>query len=476
MTRIINRYQYWLLLGLLVLGFTVRLYRINYPIADWHSWRQADTAAVTRNFVKMGVDILHPRYDDFSDVSGQGRLNPQGYRFVEFPLYNLLHFTFFSLGKSLANLEVWGRLVTIAAALLSSALLFFIVRRHTDPQTGLLSAFFYLFLPFNIYFTRVILPDPLMVTLYLAALNLFDLWITSHKSYFLYLTAIFGALAILVKPAAVFFLLPITWWFWKKYKIQIIKVPQFYILHFTFLFPFILWRIWELQYPQGIPAGVWLFNGDRIRFRPAFWRWLFGERIGKLILGVWGLFPLASGLTHTVLFLPWAVSAFLYLLVFATGNVRHDYYQIPIIPTVSIFLALGTIYLLKQKILSRIIVVFSICMMLGMSWYDIRGNFNVNNWEIIEAGKRIDEITPPDAIVVAPYNGDTAFLYQTNRRGFAYLPFPIKDLIDRFNATYYVSVNYDTQTREIMAKYTVLEETPKFVIVKLEEPLKNIKL
>ena len=92
------------------------------------------------------------------------------------------------------------------------------------------------------------------------------------------------------------------------------------------------------------------------------------------------------------------------------------------------------------------------------------------HWEIIKAGSRVDQITPKDAIVVAPYNGDTAFLYQTNRQGFSYIPFPIKDLIDRYNATYYVSVNYDEQTNAIMSKYTVIEKTPEFVIVKLVEP------
>jgi hypothetical protein len=142
---------------------------------------------------------------------------------------------------------------------------------------------------------------------------------------------------------------------------------------------------------------------------------------------------------------------------------------------VCILLAVGTGKLLHQTLANRLVVVFSVVMMLGMSWYDVRGNFNVNNWEIIEAGKRVDAITPPDAVVVAPYNGDTAFLYQTNRRGFAYVPFPIKDLIDRYNAEYYVSVTLDQQTKDIMAKYIVVEQTSKYVIVKLEEPKRSLK-
>lgn len=95
-----RKWEYLLVGALLVLGFGVRLYKIDNPIADWHSWRQADTAAVTRNFVKYGVNPFLPRYDDLSDVSGYG-FNLQGYRLVEFPLFNLLHYSLYSLSSIL---------------------------------------------------------------------------------------------------------------------------------------------------------------------------------------------------------------------------------------------------------------------------------------------------------------------------------------------------------------------------------------
>lgn len=447
------KYQYLILAAILVVGFSVRLYKIKNPIADWHSWRQADTAMVTRNFVKLGVDILHPRFDDFSDLSGNGLFNPQGYRFVEFPIFNLIHYLLFII-RPFGNLELWGRLTSVFAALTSGALLFFIVRRRTNPITGLLSAFFYLLLPFNIYFTRVVLPDPLMVTLFLAALNFNDL---KRKN----LTLLFGSLAILVKPVAIFFLLPV---FLSNFWLGVVM-----------LLPFGFWRLWSHRFPEGIPASLWLLNGNHIRFRPAFFRWIFGERIAVLILGKWGLWPFLNGAFSTLgNFGPWVFSALLYLFTFATGNVHHDYYQIPIIPIVAILLALGTWHLWHIKTrtwLNRVALIFSLVIMFGLSWYDIKGLFQVNNGSILMAGEAVDKLLPKDALIVAPYNGDTAFLYQTNRRGFTHLPLPIKDLIDRFNIQYYVSVTYDRDTRAIMDKYTVLVEKPEYVIVKLVEPL-----
>lgn len=107
--------------------------------------------------------------------------------------------------------------------------------------------------------------------------------------------------------------------------------------------------------------------------------------------------------------------------------------------------------------------------MFAFSWYEVRGRYQINHYSIVDAGRAVDRLTPKDAVVLAPYNGDTAFLYQTNRRGFPFVYFPVKDFIDNYGVTYYVSVNYDALTREVMNKYTVVEQNPDFVIVKLEE-------
>src|SRR3989304_6393527 len=81
--------QYFWLLLIIFFGLIVRLYKIDSPIADWHSWRQADTAAVTRNFIKEGLNPFLPKYDDMSGVSEHPLANPNRFRFVEFPIYNL---------------------------------------------------------------------------------------------------------------------------------------------------------------------------------------------------------------------------------------------------------------------------------------------------------------------------------------------------------------------------------------------------
>lgn len=454
----IRKFQYPLLVLLIVSGFVVRLYKIHNPIADWHSWRQADTSAVTRNFIKYGVHPLLPRYDDMTAVSDAG-FNLQTYRLVEFPLFNLVHYLFYRLGSSISSfsLEFWGRMVSVLASLVSAICIYFLVKRHVSVSAGLASMAVFLFMPFNIYFSRVVLPDPMMTALALASLLAFDLakkWI----AYFL------GMLAVLVKPTAIFLLLPLLFsWRWAT----VIMVA-----------PFIVWRMWQQLHPQGIPGSGWLLNGDHIRFKGAFFRWIFADRLGRQILGYWGLWPALNGLLELPKSLLWLVGgSVLYLFVFATGNVRHDYYQIPIIPAVAIMTGVGLAVLWRagnsfwRTWFKRGVVAVSVAFMFAFGWFEIRGNYQINNPGILAAGLAADRLLPADAVVIADYNGDTAFLYQTNRHGFPNVPLPIPEMISRMGVQYYISVNYDNQTNQLLQQFQTVEKTPQYAIIDLQHPL-----
>ncbi len=154
-------FEYLLLSLIIILGFVVRLYKIGNPVADWHSWRQADTASVSRVYKEQGINLLLPRYHDISSIQ-TGVFNPKGYRMVEFPFYNAVTALADNAFPKI-SLEIWARLITISMALITSFFLYLIGKRLLGKWGGLLTAFFYLFIPFNIYFTRVILPDPMGV-------------------------------------------------------------------------------------------------------------------------------------------------------------------------------------------------------------------------------------------------------------------------------------------------------------------------
>jgi hypothetical protein len=474
MEKIIAKYFIALLISIGLIAFVVRLYHITYPVADWHSWRQSDTAAVARNFLRFGIDPLHPRYDDLSNIQS-GKDNPQGWRMAEFPLYQVI-----GAGAKLSfpnvPLEVVLRLVTIIVSAGTTILLGLLVAEYIDPATGVLTALLFAVLPYSIYYGRTILPDPSMVFW-----SVLSLWLVGRgKSYWwTVFGGIAGALALLSKPMAAFLLLPIAWLLLRKYGWSKRLLTQALLFGVISIIPLVLWRRWILQFPEGIPVSTWLLNGNGIRFKGAWFHWLFAVRLGDLILGFWGLILFGIGLAAAPLkkegsfFRWWILGALLYLIVFATGNVQHDYYQILIIPVVCIYTAKGLASLLRNNLAGIIVAVLSVVAMLGFSWFTIRTYYWINRPEIVEAGKVADAILPPTAKVIAPYNGDTTFLYQTQRQGWP-LGFDIDKKI-AMGATAYVTVSptdADTETRDLAAKYTVLVRNDKFAIIDLTRPKK----
>jgi hypothetical protein len=490
------KYIEWVLLLVILTGaFGVRLYKIGNPLADWHSWRQSDTASVSRIYIDEGIDVLTPRYYDISAIQ-TGLFNPNGYRFVEFPIFNIFHALLasnFPLSFYANSFEVWGRLLAIICALVTTICLFLLGKQLFGKWGGLLTAGFYAFLPFNIYFTRVILPEPMTAMFAVISLYTFLRFTQTDRNHWLWISAIAFAFAMLLKPYIAFFGVPIGYLALCKFGHKnIFKNKQLIIAFLLVIVPFALWRSWLQQHPEGIPFYKWAFNGDEIRFRPAFWNWIFGERVGRLILGVWGLVPFVFGLivpldtndkrfsgSKQMASLRWFIhmcllGAFVYLSLVATANVRHDYYQAIIVPFICLALAHGSLVLWNSpyfhKWLSRSLLVFSIGVMLIVSALQVREYYKINHPEIIEAGKAIDGLIAKDALVIAPYNGDAAFLYQTKRRGWPFVELPIPELIEK-GASYWVSVNYgDPQTLEVMEKYTIMERTPQYVIVDLTKP------
>ena len=88
---------------------------------------------------------------------------------------------------------------------------------------------------------------------------------------------------------------------------------------------------------------------------------------------------------------------------------------------------------------------------------------------MVHAGQKADEILPLEALVIAPYNRDPAFLYQTNRLGWSFLPFDLDTMIQK-GATHLVSTSLDDQTNEAIKKGVILTQTPEYVIVQLPLP------
>ena len=478
----VARLQPWLLkwsplILVCLLAFSLRLYRVTNPPLDWHAHRQSDTAAVTREFVKRGLTrhtIFTPTYHDLSNIQS-GQDNLEGYRMVEWPWPNIL-IAQLLLWLSFLPLVETSRVIAAFFSLISVISLYFIGGRYSGRLVGLLAAGSFAISPYIVYFSRTILPEPFMMATMLVAILTFDHWLKSLRVRWYLISLLSLTLALLLKPVVLFlapiFLAMIYLW---HHHLQI----KHYILigvYGTALVPLVLWRNWIQNFPTGIPASEWLLNSNGIRLRPAWFRWLGWERIGKLMLGMIGFIPLLFGFVRLSkkeiwFYGSWWMGALLYMIVIATGNVQHDYYQYFITPILCLTVARGLVVIMRglsrrlHPIVSWVVVVVLVAIMAGVSWRFVGGYFNVNHWQFVKAGQAVQRLTPEDALVIAPQLGDTQLLYQTNRRGWP-IGFDIDHKID-LGAQYYVSGTFDDEVAQLQEKYRTLEQTSEYVIIDL---------
>jgi len=477
-----NRLNVILLLSLLVIGFFIRLYKFSEPLADWHSFRQSDTAAVSQIFVDEGYNLLYPKYYDISNVQS-GFDNPNGYRFVEFPIYNFFHaFLYKTIG--IFSFNEWGRMINILASLVTAFVVFSLLRRYIGLAAGYAGLCAYLFLPFSIFYSRVILPDVMMTSAIFLGIYFFDKYLEPYKErrlsllYYL-LSLLFTSLSFLLKPFALFFIIPFVYLAYDRYGLKMLIKWQLYLFGIVTLAPLIAWRNWISQFPEGIPVSDWLFNGNNIRFRPSFFRWILFERITKLILGYFGVLFLLSSLfilksKKSFLFIAFGLSSILYLLVIATGNVQHDYYQIIIIPTICMFVGIG-IDMIYKFLIRRInhnwafvIIIAIFTFSFYFSWVQIKDYFNINDRGMVMAGEKANEILPKDAVVIAPYDGSTVFLNTIKRRGWPVFQQDIEELILE-GAQYLVIANpTPNDFSGFGTQYKVVDSSKDYLILQLK--------
>ena len=466
--------RYPLLIGIVLVAFLVRLYRVDNPLLDWHSFRQADTASVTREYIKHSIDPLHPRYQDLSNIQS-GQDNTEGWRMVEFPVHSIITAGILTLIPALP-LELTSRFVSILFSLGSLISLFFLTKDVFGKRVAYIGILTFALLPYSIYYSRAVLPEPVMLFFLVLSLASFNKWLHQKKwSWYIVSLASF-ALALVTKPF-VLFLGPVYLALaFNRYQLTAIKNAWLYVYVLIGIIPFLAWRQWIAQFPSGIPASEWLFNSDNIRLRPAWFYWLGYERLIKLFLGWIGFifFPfsiLTKNADELRVLLGWWAGIVIYFIVIAAGNVRHDYYQVLMIPIVCLTVAVGFVHLQRwlEKFVPARIGLASVStmyvLMLVLSGTVVHGYFNVNHWEHAHAGKVADELLPPEAKVIAPANGDTSFLFQTNRTGWP-IGFNIDEKIAK-GATHYVSTSYDDEARELAEKYFIIEQTEDYIIIDL---------
>jgi len=329
--------RHGLILGLLlVVAAGVRLYGIADPPLSFHATRQYRSLLIARGHYYAGLTGL----PDWKRHVAEVNMDRQGV--LEPPVGEYLT----SIGYRVFGESYWlPRTLSVVFWLVGAILLWRIGARLLDRRAGLLAAAVYLFLPFGVVASRSFQPDPLMLMLVLAGVLSMLRFRDDPSGRRLFGTAALSAMAVFVKPAAIFLLLAVfvaqsihrhgkerflvDRSLWAYVAVALLPVVGYYLVY-----GIVLSGDLETQTHLVLPAFV---------LDPSFWRgWLGNVRavvglpllIGSLLGAV--VFP--RGMPRATIVGLWAGYASL-CLVLSWGSANHDYYHLPLIPIAALSLA-----------------------------------------------------------------------------------------------------------------------------------------
>jgi len=149
--------------AVLGLHLLVHLPYILLPLAGAHSWRQAETLAVARNFHRESWNILKPRVDE--------RDERIGITAMEFPLYQAVVAA--ACGHAGRGWLLLSRIVSLASSLAALLLMAkMLARAHVEPRTAIVAVLFTVLSPLHFSLSAIPMPEMFALALCFGGLAL----------------------------------------------------------------------------------------------------------------------------------------------------------------------------------------------------------------------------------------------------------------------------------------------------------------
>jgi 4-amino-4-deoxy-L-arabinose transferase-like glycosyltransferase len=239
---------------ILFLACILRLYHIDFPVAGWHSWRQADTAAMARNFYENNFNLFYPQIDWGGNTSGVVESEFPIYSFAVAALYQIFGFN-----------DMWGRLLSVLFSLFTIYGLYLLIKKYISETVALWSAFIYAVIPLNIYYGRAFMPESAMLMCSVWGIYHFSLWLESSAKKYFVLSAVFITLAVLLKIPTLYIGLPLLYLAWLRFGSKTLKTGSLWLFAIMVLVPVAAWyyHAHQIYFQSGLTFVIWDFGTDK---------------------------------------------------------------------------------------------------------------------------------------------------------------------------------------------------------------------
>jgi 4-amino-4-deoxy-L-arabinose transferase-like glycosyltransferase len=500
-----NWARYVPLLAILLLGLCLRSLYFTTPLADAHRWRQVDNAAIARHFAEGPFDIFHPQVN----WGGGGVASVE----MEFPLLPAIIAVFYKIfGES----HLFGRAVVMAFSLATIVALYALGRRVFGEAAGRAAAFLFAISPTAVYFGRAIIVDTPTVFFSVAAILAFLVYTETDQRKYAIMGGLCLALAWMVKLPAFLTFGPVAFIGWRARGFGILRDRWFLA---AVAFAFVATALWywhanNLYLRTGLTVGIWrgagtypgilgelagpttTFTGWSTRellMSSEWWRTLF-TRFWHMHLTPAGFVLTAIGcvlalrVPRASVIYVWLAATVAFVFAVGTGNLGHEYYQLPVIAPAALFFGVAAapvfdgrfVSRLAGKIIGPVAIGAALTVMALISFHEsfvVPNFFRPETLDLVpvQAGRAIDQALPEDAllIVVELTESDNAanapmLLYHTRRKGWSFdlrglTPAAIQELRNRGAGYFATTIWPDLQRAHPgLAQYMVenLEEVP----------------
>lgn len=408
-------------------GFFARAATFKSPLLDHHGWRQADTAAIARNFVEERFNPLYPQVD------WRGA-QPNGYVATGFELSAVIVAAIATMTGFHPEI---GRLVSSIAFIASALLVWSIVRRRYGDVAGAGATFLYAFgFPLALYMERAFMNEALLIALSLACLATTQRYLASGGAGWWVVTIALGALIGITKPTYLVIVAPVAGLFIEARGWRALRSPALWALPVIAIGAVALWyrHMHALSLTTNLSFGLFnkIFDAE-IVFSGSFWLRI-ARRLFRDVLGPVGIVMLVAGLWLAVKQRRWcellgAAGFVAYLVAVPGGNLAHDYYQLVLMPVAPLLAGLAISRwherLAATRGPSRAAVAVSVVLMVAALSTFVRLS-SFHSWfyydppdiTLCETGAALG--TPADRVVVMLDVGDPKYLFCMNRKGWLF--------------------------------------------------------
>jgi len=177
-------------------AFAMRMYRIDQPLLDFHPIRQYRTAILARVYYYQGTESV-PQWKKELLAAYKSRIP-----LLEPPIGEIVTA---GIWRIAGGEYLWlPKIVSCVYWLVGGIFLYLIACRLISPSAACFSILFYLFWPYNIFISRSIQPEAMLVMLYLCSVFLILRYYDRPTIPGLILAALVAGCAVLIKPYIIF--------------------------------------------------------------------------------------------------------------------------------------------------------------------------------------------------------------------------------------------------------------------------------